>query len=234
MGIIMILILISGFLYLRLMTKTSVVIPDEAELVQSEEKYYDILISSVIHDRQRLEVMEEEFDYWYKTQVKKEIIKLKEGSLLEKFVPDYLQEKIFSADFNQSKADIVVQCKVSIEFELDLADDLWEIKIKDDTAYIKAPKLIVEEPNVITESIRSWVVEEEFIIDGEKEKGILEKSSRVRIIPYTQEDEFLKARKERCRKNLADLFRNFFSLIKDEKLQKVKHFVIKFADDKEE
>ena len=199
MGIIMILILISGFLYLRLMTKTSVVIPDEAELVQSEEKYYDILISSVIHDRQRLEVMEEEFDYWYKTQVKKEIIKLKEGSLLEKFVPDYLQEKIFSADFNQSKADIVVQCKVSIEFELDLADDLWEIKIKDDTAYIKAPKLIVEEPNVITESIRSWVVEEEFIIDGEKEKGILEKSSRVRIIPYTQEEEFLKDRKERCR-----------------------------------
>jgi hypothetical protein len=207
------------------------IITKEAEVIHKEIASFELLIPELVEDQQKLELLEETFEYWFMVEISRKIIRVKEGSLQDKVmkrVPKIIQDQILNADFNKSKAKVVVKCKVSVEFEIDFSKT-WKIQVEGDTAYIDAPELEVDDPNIPPETLKSWVLEEDLIIDGKHEKQLLEKSSRKRLLPYVRSDEFKSKRKERCRVNLTTFFKNQFA--KNERTKDIKHIIVRFADD---
>ncbi len=196
---------------------------------------FELLVTKVITNQQRLELAEVELEYWKQHRLKRGIVRLKRGSLTDRvarFAPDWLKRQVKESDLNSTTAHIITKCKATVEFEISFKDPKqWKIQITDDTAKIQAPPFIVDDVNVPPEHLHGWVVEEDFIIDGEKERDVLLQNVRRELAPLTQSDDFRNKYREECRANLRIFFMNLFQALKDDRLGKVKHIYVEFADD---
>jgi len=196
---------------------------------------FELLITKLVRDRQRFQVLQVDYEYWKEHFVSKEILKIKEGSLADhvtRFAPDWLRDKVLQADWNKSTAHIITKVKAVVTFDVPLdrpAD--WKITIAGDTATVQAPALNIGDVNVLPETFEGWVLEEGLIIRGDKEKDNLIKTLRTDLLPLVAKDEFKNRYRDACRVSLERLLRNLFTTFGDPATAGIRHVDVQFADD---
>ena len=190
---------------------------------------FELLISDVTVDRQRIELLEERFDYWSKRTVGRRLITLKPDSWQSRVIGlPGLPAVLEGVDWNKSEATLMLHCRPSVEFEVSFEDsDAWRIRIQGDTAFVEAPEIQIDDPLIPTDSTEHFVIEEEFFVDGEKEAQFLKRMLSEEIGHHVRQPEFLTPqRREACRRNLEIFMLNLFRAT--DKTQKVRHVYVTF------
>ncbi len=196
---------------------------------------FELIVTNLVKNRQRLELLEVELEYWQEHRVERDIVSIKKGSMTDRvarLAPDWIKKQVMDSDWNRTEAHIITKCQASVEFEVDFDNaDQWQVEIDGDMARIRAPAYVVDEVNVPPEKLQGWVIEEDFMISGKKERDELLKQVRLRLIPHVKSKSFRHKHREQCRQNLRRFFQQLFQTVGDERLKQVKHIYVQFADD---
>ena len=193
---------------------------------------FDLLVSDLQLDQQRIELLEESFDYWSKRTIGRQLIQLKPDSWQSRALAlPGLSTMLENVEWNKSSATLMIHCRPSVEFEISFADpEDWRIRIVDDVAYVQAPALEVDDPAIPTESIEHYVIEEEFFINGEREAQKLRRMLSEEIRSHVEKPDFITPqRREACRNNLERFLRNLFHATN--KTRSVNHVYVTFPDE---
>lgn len=197
-------------------------------------KPFDLLITRVIREKHKIELLEVEVEHWQLHQV--EIKLLKSGvvrSTFLKYVPESVMRTLLKHNWNRSTAEIITSCKASVEFEVPFDKvDTWKITVDGDTARVKAPPFEVDEVNVRPETVNGWVAREDFLIDGETQKTVLMRNIQRVLQKKVNSKAFRNQHRESCRKSLEAFLLKQLSLLKA--TADVKHVIVEFSDDPEE
>ena len=103
------------------------------------------------------------------------------------------------------------------------------ISVDGNVATILAPPPITSDINIRPETLRGWVLREDFLIDGEKEKERLLRQIRMTLRSKVDSKAFHALYREQCRASLESFFRNLFS--HTETLRHVEHVYVQFNDE---
>lgn len=202
--------------------------------VPENGKPFDLLITRVIRDHHRFELLEVQIEHWQLHQV--EIKLLKPGvvrSTFLRYVPDTVMRTLLKNHWNRSTAEIITSCKATVEFEVPFDNiDTWKITVDGDTAIVNAPPFVADEVNVKQDTVNGWVAREDFLIDGEAQKTVLMRNIQRALQKKVNSKVFRNQHRESCRRSLEVFMLKQFSLLKATAV--VKHVIVKFSDDPEE
>ncbi len=191
---------------------------------------FDLVITKVVRTSHNIELLEVEFEHWQLHDVSVDILK---PGLIRTFimrnVPDAVIKKTLNTRLNKSTAQIVTNCTASVELEVPMETDTWTIRIEGDTAEVLAPVPAPDQVLVNAETLRGWVIQEDLLVDGEKEKELLLKRVQRRLSEKVKSREFLRKHRETCRVSLADFLQKQFQVL--DETRDVKHIYVRFADE---
>ena len=192
---------------------------------------FDLILQDVVEQTGNIELVTVTFEHWQKQTVSTSILEPGPlGAVINQYIPSVVMSKLVEQGWNQSSAEIITSCMASVEFEIPIDSPEWkEILIDGDTATITAPSPVLGELNIRPESLRGWVLREDFLIDGKKEKSRLLKHIRPKLRKKVESREFTQMYREQCRRSLEQFFRQLLSHIK--RCDQVNHVYVHFSDE---
>ncbi|OVE82365.1 hypothetical protein BVY04_01175 [bacterium M21] len=197
----------------------------------SSNQPFDLLITSLTAEKQTLELQDVEFEHWQKQSIAVDILTpgLIRTELL-KYLPQQTVKKMLDTRWNQSRAEIITHCKASVELEVSVQHaDAWKITINGNTADITAPALVADKVNIQPETVKGWVLEEDWLIDGQEKRDQLVKSIRPHLQRKVRSHGFIRQHRDACRQSLSRMMTKLIALA-NPKLQ-IDHVYVTFSDE---
>lgn len=190
-----------------------------------------LFLKDVVMQTGSIELAEVTFDHWEKRTVSTAILTPGPlGAVVNEYIPSIVLNKLREQGWNQSTADIITTCTASVEFEIPMNDPDWgSIDISGNVATVNAPEPRTGAINIRPETLEGWVLREDLLISGKKEKDRLLHDVRANIEDRVSTPEFRQKYRESCRMSLQNFFRNLFS--HTDALSQVEHVYIRFKDD---
>lgn len=199
--------------------------------VNSGQEPFDLLLREVVTQTGNIELATVSFEHWQKQSISTSILKPGPlGVLVNQYVPKAVLRRLSDQGWNQSTAEIITSCTASVEFEIPMDDPAWgPISVNGHVATITAPPPVTSSINILPETLRGWVLREDFIIDGEKEKERLLRQLRSKLRTKVDSEAFHAVYREQCRRSLEDFFRALFK--HTDSLRQVDHVYVQFTDE---